>query len=174
MMFSAELKAIALELNIFISTATQVNASATTSGTAKTQDCIQSSKAIINKADAGCICTGILEEDKSAAEVVKKEFGVMPNFITYVYKLRRGKYAGTKIWSYFDLGTCRKKDLCLMRTMNNTPINEINYYTNEYSFELSNFYNDIVKDIQSDKPLFSSEMLEKIDGNKYQSVGSFL
>ena len=40
--------------------------------------------------------------------------------------------------------------------------------------ELSNFYNDIVKDIQSDKPLFSSEMLEKIDGNKYQSVGSFL
>ena len=37
----------------------------------------------------------------------------LPNQVTDIYKMRRGRWTGVKIWSLVDLGTCRKKDLFL-------------------------------------------------------------
>lgn len=34
-----------------------------------------------------------------------------PNMVTHVYKNRRGKHKGVKIWSYVNLGNLRVEDL---------------------------------------------------------------
>ena len=35
----------------------------------------------------------------------------MPNVVTDIYKNRRGKFAGVKLFRYFDYATCRTRDL---------------------------------------------------------------
>ena len=44
-----------------------------------------------------------------------------PNFITDIYKNRRGKWTGIRIWRYIDLGTCRTVD-CFVTDRRNEPI----------------------------------------------------
>lgn len=41
--------------------------------------------------------------------------------ITDVYKNRRGKWTGVRIWRYVDLGTCRVTD-CFITDRRNEPI----------------------------------------------------
>ena len=43
----------------------------------------------------------------------------MPNFITDIYKNRRGKWTGIRIWRYIDLGTCRTTDCFITDRQNN-------------------------------------------------------
>lgn len=44
-----------------------------------------------------------------------------PNFITDIYKNRRGKWTGIRIWRNIDLGTCRTTD-CFITNRQNEPI----------------------------------------------------
>ena len=44
-----------------------------------------------------------------------------PNFITDIYKNRRGKWTGVRIWRNIDLGTCRTVD-CFVTDRRNEPI----------------------------------------------------
>ena len=37
--------------------------------------------------------------------------GKAPNQVTDIYKVRRGRWTEVRVWSYMDLGTCRKEDL---------------------------------------------------------------
>ena len=41
--------------------------------------------------------------------------GVIPNLVSDIYKLRQGQFNAVRIWSFFDLGTGRKKDLFVTR-----------------------------------------------------------
>lgn len=59
------------------------------------------------------------EELESLPEQLEGTFGIKtPNRIYHVYKNRRGRYTGVKIWSYADLGTCRIEDLFLTNNDN--------------------------------------------------------
>lgn len=110
MLLSTCLKDIAVELNVFMFSATQVNGELENKKGIKDKSVIRGSKAIVDKADVGSIIVAVSKEDQSILNQVLGSVD-MPNLKTDIYKIRRGKGKGARIWSYFDLGTCRKTDL---------------------------------------------------------------
>lgn len=121
MLLSDTLKNLANELNIHISTATQLNGDYEEKEI-KNQNLIRGSKAIIDKADIGAITLPVnnAEQDLGRALSLKLQT-IEPNFITDIYKNRRGKWTGIRIWRYIDLGTCRTID-CFITDRKNEPI----------------------------------------------------
>jgi replicative DNA helicase len=109
-MFSTALKDLAIQLNIFMQSSTQVTLNENERKGMKTMASLRGSKAIADKADMGCIISNVSEEDKEVIQEIVGSIGMMPNQVTDIYKLR-GRYNNVRIWSYVDLGTCRKKDL---------------------------------------------------------------
>lgn len=109
MMLSTSLKDLAVELNVFMFSATQVNREAENKKGIKDNTVIQGSMAIVNKADIGCVISTVTSEDK---EFLSQVYSIddMPNMKTDIYKVRRGRWKNTRIWSKFDLGTCRGED----------------------------------------------------------------
>lgn len=110
-MLSTALKDIAVELNVFIMSSTQVNGEMESKKGIKDQSCIRGSKAIADKVDIGCITTVVIPEELNLLDLVIQKYGVAPNQVTDIYKVRRGRYNSVRIWSEVDLGTCRKRDL---------------------------------------------------------------
>lgn len=110
LMFSTALKDLAVELNIFMMSSTQVNANADGNQTIRNEGSIAGSRSIINKADIGVIMARPTKEELA---FFKNEGGVsfMPNIVTDVYKVRSGEYNQVRIWSDVDLGNLRKVDL---------------------------------------------------------------
>lgn len=108
-MMSAALKDLAVELNVFISSSTQLNAQGedNTKGI-KNESAIRGSRAIVDKVDMGCIVNRPTDED---LHIIEGLCSKVPNSVTDVYKMRRGRYTQVRIWSYADLGTCRVEDL---------------------------------------------------------------
>ena len=53
----------------------------------------------------------------SIKEIVAKRLDLpKPNVVLDLYKNRRGKLTGVKIFRYFDYGTCRTQDLYMTDT----------------------------------------------------------
>lgn len=146
MMLSTTLKDLAAELDIFIMSATQVNGDIESKKGIKDQTCLRGSKSIADKVDVGCITMRTTNEELNMLDVLIRKTGIKPNQVTDIYKLRRGRYNSVRIWSYMDLGTCRKKDL---------------FITNENYNEIENF--------QPMKILFDEDKVGKTD-----SILSFL
>jgi replicative DNA helicase len=80
-------------------------------GNIKNESVIRGSRAIIDKCDIACIISRISREEEEMINGLDVSGGLIPNQVMDIYKVRRGKYTNVKIWSYVDLGTCRKKDL---------------------------------------------------------------
>lgn len=114
MMLSTKLKDLANELNVFIETGTQLNASwedAAKTGI-RNQNMLRGSKAIIDKGDAGYITLPVMQGELEAlTSLIQTQGYKKPTHVTDVYKLRRGRWKNTRIWSLVDLGTCRMEDL---------------------------------------------------------------
>ena len=108
LMFSTALKDLAIELNVAVFTSTQVNAKVEDNRDIKNEGVIAGSRSIINKADNACVCTRPTAEE---LEVLDKLSIQKPNIVTDVFKVRSGAWSQVRIWSYFDGGTMRKKDL---------------------------------------------------------------
>ncbi len=117
LLLSNGLKEMATEYNVYVRTATQLNANATeTEGMRKpilrNQNMLRGSKAIADKIDVGYITMPVLpEEEKRLEPVCKKLYMPMPTHVSDIYKNRRGRYTNLRIWHSFDLGTCRMTDL---------------------------------------------------------------
>ena len=108
-MFSAALKDLAVELNIFVMTATQVNANGEdNSRSIKNESVVRGARSIVDKVDMGCVMCRPTEEEINILSGVSHQ---VPNVVTDIYKMRRGRYTQVRIWSYVDLGSCRKEDL---------------------------------------------------------------
>ena len=121
MLVADTLKNIANELNIHISTATQLSGD-WEEKEVKNQNLIRGSKAIADKADIGAITLPVNEAERELGQVLALKLGTYePNFITDIYKNRRGKWTGIRIWRYIDLGTCRTTD-CFVTDRKNNPI----------------------------------------------------
>ena len=111
MMLSTALKDLAVELDIFVMTATQLNADAEDKKGIKNQACIRGSKSIIDKADVACIGSKCTQDELNILNKLIQAIGKAPNQVYDIYKVRRGRWTDVKVWSYMDLGTCRKEDL---------------------------------------------------------------
>ena len=136
MLMANQLKQIAKDYNVFVFSATQVNASAMIDdGSFKNESCIRGSKAVADKADMGCVMTAISEKVWNIIlpdlRVAAREGLVDPSMIedrtmrpTHVldiYKMRRGRYKNVRIWTNVHLGTGYRKDL-FITSADNRPI----------------------------------------------------
>lgn len=111
-MLSTLLKDLAVELDIFVMSATQITGQPEFKlGYIRNYMLLRDSKSIPDKADFAAIKAKVLPEELNLLEDVCKALGVYPNQVTDVYKMRRGRYVDVRIWSYVDLGTCRGRDL---------------------------------------------------------------
>lgn len=53
----------------------------------------------------------VTQDELVTLDILIRKKGIKPNQVTDIYKVRRGRYNNVRIWSYMDLGTCRKQDL---------------------------------------------------------------
>lgn len=121
MLVADTLKNIANELNIHISTATQLSGD-WEEKEVKNQNLIRGSKAIADKADIGAITLPVMPAEQELGQALSLKLQTLePNYITDIYKNRRGKWTGVRIWRYIDLGTCRTID-CFITDRRNEPI----------------------------------------------------
>lgn len=137
MMLSNQLKQLAKDYNIFVFSSTQVNANAMLEEGFKNESCIRGSRAIVDKADMGCIMSRVDEKDfnsihpklKIAARdghLNEKYVGkdaIKPTHVIDIYKMRRGQYKNVRIWCRINLGTGEREDLFMTR-MDNEPFAE--------------------------------------------------
>ena len=133
LMLSTALKDLAVEQDVFMMSATQLNSSQDTKEKGiKNQNSIRGSKSIVDKADIAMIGGLVPDDQRDQIAPYVAKYG-MPTQVYDVYKVRRGKWTNLKIWSNVDLGTCRRSDVFV--TDSNikeieVPIMEVNFDDN--------------------------------------------
>jgi hypothetical protein len=136
MMMANQLKQIAHDYNIFIFSATQVNALAMGDDEMQFKDekSIRGAKAIADKADVGYVMTKVTEKGwnsvKPTLEQAVREklldpsiLDTRPSHVLDIYKMRRGRYKMIRIWTRIHLGTGEREDLFITNAANQ-PISE--------------------------------------------------
>ena len=110
LMFSTALKDLAVELNVFMMSSTQLNAKGDDNSNIRNEASLSGSRSIINKADIGAI---MARPTKEELEFLHTEGGLsfVPTMVTDIYKVRAGEWNQVRIWSDVNLGNLRKKDL---------------------------------------------------------------
>lgn len=110
LMFSTALKDLAVELNVFMMSSTQLNAKGDDNSNIRNEASLSGSRSIVNKADIACI---LARPTKEELEFLQTEGGIsiMPTIVTDIYKVRAGEWNQVRIWSDVNLGNLRKKDL---------------------------------------------------------------
>ena len=139
MMMANQLKQLAKDYNIFIFSATQVNANGISDDEMEFRDekCIRGAKSIADKADMGYVMTRISDKGWNSLKsdlqpairdgVIPKEMiegEKHPTHILDIYKMRRGRYKMIRIWIYLHLGTGERKD-CFITNAVNQPYSEM-------------------------------------------------
>ena len=124
LMMSTALKNLANELDVFIYTATQVNASAQQSTREEdaefgSEAMVRGARSIVDKVDFAFIMRRVTDPLKEKISMITQTKGVNPNLYMDVYKNRRGKHTQVRLWVYADLGTCRFYDAFVTDAYNN-------------------------------------------------------
>lgn len=106
-MISVRLKDLCVENDVFIMSATQLNADYRESDTPD-QNCLRGAKAIADKIDAGLLMMEVMKKDREALKEFLESNNIeMPDIKISVYKNRRGQHKGIYLWCKADRGTCR-------------------------------------------------------------------
>ena len=134
LMVSDALKQLAVELNIFVMTSTQVNAKADESKEIRNEATIAGSRAVINKADVGCIMARPTKEELSTLKQLSDAIGIEPNVVTDIYKNRGGEDTQIRIWSYNDLGKMTRRDLFVTNARMETV--DLDYFNYDFEVEI--------------------------------------
>ena len=95
---------------------------------------LRNSKGIADKVDIGVISLWMPPEELEIITPICNKNGLpIPNYVTDIYKVRRGKYKNVKIFSLVDLGTCKIEDVLITDGYYN-PINDIQIirYSDDY------------------------------------------
>lgn len=138
MLLSTALKDLAVELNIFIESGTQLSGDYENWKGIRNQTLIRSSKSIVDKIDLGVITMPVREEDINMLDRVLTQLSMpRPTHVRDIYKLRRGRYKNVRIWCLIDLGTGRVEDL-FMTDANYIPI-QATFYTTVFEDVISVF-----------------------------------
>ena len=150
LMLSTALKDLAVEQDVFMMRATQLNSSQDTNEKGiKNQNSIRGSKSIVDKADIAMIGGLVPDDQRDQIAPYVAKYG-MPTQVYDVYKVRRGKWTNLKIWSNVDLGTCRRSDVFVT----DSNIKEIEVPIMEVNFD-DNYgqYDEFVHHLNSSRPL---------------------
>ena len=136
MMMANQLKQLAKDYNLFIFSATQVNALAMGDDEMNFKDekSIRGAKAIADKADMGYVMTrvsekgwqsivGTLQQAAREGTIDRDIIDHPPTHVLDIYKMRRGRYKMIRIWCNIHLGTGARKDLFITNAINQ-PISE--------------------------------------------------
>lgn len=128
-MLSTLLKDLSAELNVFIMSATQITGKMEFKlGYIRNENMLRDSKSIPDKADICFIRARILPEEMELIGPLCERIGRIPNQVSDVYKVRRGKYVDVRIWHSVDLGTCRTEDLFIT----DANLSEVNGFVPKY------------------------------------------
>lgn len=133
-LFTTTLKNLAVELNAFIMSSTQVSNDDDEKGGFRDFRHVQGSKAIVNLADFACIMSRPTKVELQELAGFQSSFSFVPNLVIDVYKNRRGRWNMIRIWCYNDLGCCRREDL-FVTTADMKPIK----YFKTIQFDSINF-----------------------------------
>ena len=109
-LFTTALKNLAVELNSFIMTSTQISGDDDPKGGFRDYKKVRGSKSIADLVDVGCIMSRPTREELQPYSEYISSFGE-PNLVIDVYKNRRGRWNMVRIFCKNDLGICRRKDL---------------------------------------------------------------
>ena len=144
-LFTTTLKNLAVELNVFIMTATQIsNDDENKDGGFRDFRNIRGSRAIVDLVDFACIMSRPSVEELNSVSGFNHCFGYSTNLVIDIFKNRRGRWNMVRIWSYFDAGTCRRQDL-FVTTNNIKPLPEfsvIDFNIDKTIYiDLQNLYN---------------------------------
>ena len=131
-MLSTALKDIAVELDVFMRSATQVNGDLMEIKGIRDQRCIRGAKSIADKIDCGMVTAKVVPQELLTLDKLIKEKGILPNQVSDIYKMRRGRFNDIRIWTEMDLGTCRIKDL-FVTDVNLKPV--IDFFPLEFCYE---------------------------------------
>ena len=112
LMMATALKDLAVELNVWVLTATQVNANADNNTNIRNEASLAGGRATINKADNGAIMARPTKEELEILEPVTSVYG-KPNLVIDIFKVRSGEWTQVRVWSLVDLGRMRRQDLFL-------------------------------------------------------------
>ena len=110
LMMATALKDLAVELNVCVFTATQVNANADNNTNIRNESSLAGGRSTINKADNGMIMARPTKEELETLEPITAQYG-KPNLVTDIFKVRSGEWTQVRIWSMMDLGTMKREDL---------------------------------------------------------------
>ena len=151
-MLSTALKDLAVEMNLFIMSATQTNAKSEDGGEKiKNESVVRGARSIIDKCDIACVASRVTKEEEELLRIPIEQIGIIPNQVLDVYKVRRGKYTNVRIWSYMDLGTCRKRDL---------------FVTDEKGRQIDNF--EVVDFIFTENEGNYPELINRLNSNIFE------
>lgn len=173
-LFTTSLKNLAVELDAFILTATQLSGLDEDHGGFKDQRYIQGSRAIYNLVDFACIMSRPAPEELKLVEGVQSRFNFTPNLIIDVFKNRRGRWTNLRIWSRNDLGTLRRQDL-FVTTPDNKPIEDFQIVDFTFSktaemVELEELYNEGVVPDQMVEQLLTKLEIENQNSKLFDAV----
>lgn len=112
LLLTTTLKNLANELDVFIWSGTQVNASELEAEFGD-EGCLRGSRAIADKADFGGILRPATPEFLKTIKPLLQTGMAKPNMFVDIYKNRRSKYKRARVWMNVDLGTCRFEDICI-------------------------------------------------------------
>ena len=112
LVFATELKALAEQLNVFITTSSQLSGE-TKDAVRYDQNLLAGAKGLAFKLDVGMIAMKVLPQHlKKIEPIIHKMMNVPePNYFFSVYKVRRGKLTMLMVWCYVEMGTVTEKPL---------------------------------------------------------------
>lgn len=145
-LFTTALKNLAVELNAFILTSTQVSNDDDEKGGFRDFHQVQGAKSIVNLCDYACVMSRPTKAELQELNGFQTSFSFTPNLVTDIYKNRRGRWNMIRVWSCNDLGTCRREDL-FVTTADMKPIKEFqivqfdSIHFGDFQ-ELCNLYNE--------------------------------
>lgn len=173
-LFTTALKNLAVELNAFVLTSTQISNDDDKNGGFRDYRNIQGSRAIVNLVDFACIMSRPTDVELQLVQDYQRHYNLTPNCITDVFKNRRGRWTMVRIWSTVDLGTCRRYDL-FVTSANNQPLDEFQIvnFTNigENFADLENLYNNgEVTDDEAERLLNNVSTEEKLPINLIDEI----
>lgn len=125
------LKNLAVELNIFILSATQVNAKGDDNRNIRNEATLAGGRSTINKADYGFVMARPTPEELSQLA----NMDMQPNLVIDVFKVRAGEWTQVRIWADWNLGTCRRTDLFVTDARLEPIMNMSIDYDVGYSFD---------------------------------------
>lgn len=175
-LFTTAFKNLAIELDSFICTSTQISEPENDKKSSwKDYHNISGARAIAHLVDIGCITSRPTTEELKLLEGFIQTYGITPNFVTDFYKNRGGRWTMVRVWSVHDLGTCRKHDL-FVTTPDLKPIEDFQVvdFVQEKTKEMydlekefndgqDNNNNDELLSILDESPLENVELENKIE-----------